>query len=724
MTIARAPRARKYPRKIVQCLTLFVLLLGLALIALTGTVHSAQVSLAWDRNTETDLAGYIVYYGTGSRVYNWFIDVGNATTCTLTGLADGSTYYFAATAYDSSGFESTYSGEVSKSTCTYSISPISQSFSAAGGTGSVNVTTQSTCPRTASSGASWVTITSGGSGTGSGTVQYSVAANTSASSRTASSTIAGNIFNVTQAGTSGSTFTITASAGTGGTISPTGAVSVSYGASRAFTITPNTGYRVASVLVDGASVGAVTTYTFSNVTANHTIAASFAANTNTITASASTGGVISPTGAVSVSYGASRAFAITPNAGYRVASVLVDGTSVGAVTTYTFSNVTANHTIAATFAANTNTITASAGTGGTISPTGAVSVSYGTSRAFTITPSTGYRVTSVLVDGTSVGAVTTYTFSNVTTNHTIAATFAANTNTITASAGTGGTISPTGAVSVSYGASRAFTITPNSGYRVASVLVDGVSVGAVTTYTFSNVTTNHTIAATFAANTNTITASAGTGGTISPTGAVSVSYGASRTFTITPSTGYRVASVLVDGTSVGAVTTYNFSNVTANHTIAATFAAAGTYTITASASTGGTISPSGAVSVSSGGSKAFAITPNAGYKVAKVYVDDSSVGAVNSYTFSNVTTNHTIWAIFIPLGTYAISSYAGAGGTISPKGEIAVSQGTSKTFAITPNAGYKVFSVYINGSSVGAVTTYTFSNVTTNHTIWVDFSAN
>jgi endoglucanase len=53
-----------------------------------------------------------------------------------------------------------------------------------------------------------------------------------------------------------------------------------------------------------------------------------------------------------------------------------------------------------------------------------------------------------------------------------------------------------------------------------------------------------------------------------------------------------------------------------------------------------------------------------------------------------------------------------------------VSQGTSKTFAITPNAGYKVFSVYINGSSVGAVTTYTFSNVTTNHTIWVDFSAN
>ena len=263
-------------------------------------------------------------------------------------------------------------------------------------------------------------------------------------------------------------------------------------------------------------MGAVTTYTFSNVTANHTIAASFAANTNTITASAGTGGSISPSGAVSVSYGTSKAFTITPNSGYRVAGVLVDGTSVGAVTTYTFSNVTANHTIAASFAANTNTITASAGTGGSISPSGAVSVSYGTSKAFTITPNSGYRVAGVLVDGTSVGAVTTYTFSNVTANHTIAASFAANTNTITASAGTGGSISPSGAVSVSYGTSKTFTITPNSGYRVAGVLVDGTSVGAVTTYTFNNVTANHTIAASFAANTNTITASAGTGGSISP----------------------------------------------------------------------------------------------------------------------------------------------------------------------------------------------------------------
>jgi hypothetical protein len=183
---------------------------------------------------------------------------------------------------------------------------------------------------------------------------------------------------------------------------------------------------------------------------------------------------------------------------------------------------------------------------------------------------------------------------------------------------------------------------------VAGVLVDGTSVGAVTTYTFSNVTANHTIAATFAANTNTITASAGTGGSISPSGAVSVSYGASRTFTITPNSGYRVANVFVDGSWLGALTSYTFNNVTANHTISASFVTAGTYAITAGAGAGGTISPSGTVSVNSGTNRTFTITPNSGYRVDNVLVDGSLVGAVTSYTFSNVRWDHGIYASFRP----------------------------------------------------------------------------
>jgi Zn-dependent metalloprotease len=88
-------------------------------------------------------------------------------------------------------------------TCSFSISPTSASFAAAGGTASVTVTTSAGCNWTAASNNSFITITSGASGSGSGTVNYSVAANTGTLSRNGSLTIAGLTHSVSQAGTGG-----------------------------------------------------------------------------------------------------------------------------------------------------------------------------------------------------------------------------------------------------------------------------------------------------------------------------------------------------------------------------------------------------------------------------------------------------------------------------------------------------------------------------------------
>lgn len=77
-------------------------------------------------------------------------------------------------------------------------------------------------------------------------------------------------------------FTITATAGNGGKIAPTGATNVYKGTSKAFTITPNDGYHVDSLTVDGTAVDVVTEYTFSDVTANHTIAVTFAKDAMTV----------------------------------------------------------------------------------------------------------------------------------------------------------------------------------------------------------------------------------------------------------------------------------------------------------------------------------------------------------------------------------------------------------------------------------------------------------
>ena len=71
------------------------------------------------------------------------------------------------------------------------------------------------------------------------------------------------------------------------------------------------------------------------------------------------------------------------------------------------------------------------------------------------------------------------------------------------------------------------------------------------------------------------------------------------------------------------------------------------HTIRASAGANGTISPAGWTSVGEGGEQTFTITPDAGYAVAKVLVDGRSVGAVTSYTFRNVTQDHTIEAVFM-----------------------------------------------------------------------------
>ena len=201
-----------------------------------------------------------------------------------------------------------------------------------------------------------------------------------------------------------------------------------------------------------------------------------------------------------VSQGGSASFTITPDPGYQIADVLVDGISQGPVSTFNFTGVDRSHTINATFTIKIYTITATAGAHGAISPSGAVIVNYGENKRFDITPDTGYHIVDVKVDGHRKGPINNYTFTNVNANHKIEATFAINTYIIIAAADFHGKISPFGVVLLNYDKSKTFTITPGKGYHVLNVYVDGKSVGAVTSYTFTHVTDCHIIFATFAKN--------------------------------------------------------------------------------------------------------------------------------------------------------------------------------------------------------------------------------
>ena len=156
---------------------------------------------------------------------------------------------------------------------------------------------------------------------------------------------------------------MTASAGEGGTITPSGTVVVAKGADQTFSIIPDDNHIIADVKIDGKSINlsevvaddGTGSYTFAAVDADHTIDVSFRAAQHTITATAGEGGSISPSGAVIVTDGADQVFTITANEGYVISDVKVDGVSVGAVDSYAFGNVTGDHTIEATFAAETVT---------------------------------------------------------------------------------------------------------------------------------------------------------------------------------------------------------------------------------------------------------------------------------------------------------------------------------------------------------------------------------
>ena len=149
-------------------------------------------------------------------------------------------------------------------------------------------------------------------------------------------------------------YTVTATAGANGSISPSGTVEVNVGQAQTFVITPSNGYLIDDVKVDSASQGSVASYTFlATTTGTHTIFATFktiAVNKYTVTATAGANGNISPSGTVEVNEGQSQLFIITPYNGYVVEDVNVDGVSKGTVTSYTFpSTTTGTHTISVTF---------------------------------------------------------------------------------------------------------------------------------------------------------------------------------------------------------------------------------------------------------------------------------------------------------------------------------------------------------------------------------------
>lgn len=203
--------------------------------------------------------------------------------------------------------------------CAPSLSAVSQSLGAGGGTGSVAVTAGTGCAWTAASNVSWLTITSGGVGVSSGSVGFAVAATTSASTRTGTLTIAGTTFTVTQSGTGPCSFTLSntsqALPATGGS----GTVAVAAGTGCGWTAASNnTSWLTISSGASGTGNGSVAFAVAARTsTSSRTGTLTIAGSTFTVTQVGTSGCTyaLSPASQTLPSSGGAVAIAVTAGSG-------------------------------------------------------------------------------------------------------------------------------------------------------------------------------------------------------------------------------------------------------------------------------------------------------------------------------------------------------------------------------------------------------------------------
>lgn len=399
-------------------------------------------------------------------------------------------------------------------------------------------------------------------------------------------------------------------------------------------------------------------------------------------------------------------------------------------------------------------------------------INEGSSATLTFLPDAGYRIASVKLNDTDVTSSVTnnkYTISNIKTNTIMAVTFEAITCNLSITATGNGSVTYNGTAvrgktqtfTVNDGTSATITFAPDAGYRIASVKVNGTDVTSSVTnnkYTISSITANTTLAVEFEAippttYTLSITATGNGSATYnstevrSKTLSFTVNEGTSATISLAPDTGYRIASVKLNGTDVTSSVIsnkYTISNITANTTLAVTFEVIPptTYTLSITATGNGCATYDGtevrskttSFTVIEGTLATVTFKPDTGYRIASVKVNNTDVTSSivnNQYTISNISSNTTIEVTFVAI-THTLSITAfGNGvaiyGDTEVRGKTAsftVTEGTSATITFAPDAGYRIASVKLDETEITssvADNKYTIRNITANTTLEVEF---
>lgn len=407
--------------------------------------------------------------------------------------------------------------------------------------------------------------------------------------------------------------------------------------------TPNIGYNFVNWTGNGTQVSTNPNYTFT-VTGNRNLVANFQAQpqqyTINVSANPSNGGNVS--GGGTYTQGQSCTVSASANNGYTFVNWTENGTQASSNANYTF-EVNGNRTLVANFQIQSYTISVAANpsNGGTV--TGGGSYEYGQICSVTANSGNGFNFVNWTENGVQVSTNSNYTFT-VTGNRNLVANFTSQSYVITAIADptAGGVV--TGSGGYNYGETCTLTATPNTGYTFQRWTKNGTQVSTNPTYSFT-VTESATYTAHFNAQSYTITVTANPNNAGSVTGGGSYTYGQTCTVSASANNSYAFTNWTENGTQVSTNASYSFT-VTGNRNLVANFTQ-NAHTIHATAGANGIITPSGTVTVAHGANQSFAMIPDSDYEVQEVYIDGNPVGAMTSYTFTNVTADHYIHVTFM-----------------------------------------------------------------------------
>ncbi|MCX8474037.1 MAG: hypothetical protein ORN85_10370, partial [Sediminibacterium sp.] len=515
-----------------------------------------------------------------------------------------------------------------------------------------------------------------------------------------------------------------------------------------YNITTQLGYKIDSVFVDGLNQGAINSYTFNNINSNKSLRVVFKQiPIYTITTNAVNGQISQ---SMQVDSGSSFTVAFSPNSKFRIDSFFVNGRLINNFNGnyYTFRNISGDSNIRVVYKVYYDVSTfISNGQIGASSQ-----VDSNSSRTINYTCNRGYKIDSIAINGIvkfrylqNKPNYGSYTFNNIRGDSSISVYTSILRYTVTTNINTG-QITPTQLVDSGSNFSVYFGL--NQGYKVDSIIINGIFIFRRSQnnfyinadYNFYNVRGDSSIQVFVSLISYNITTNV-FNGTISPPLVVDTNSRTTIRITYSPINanfffdsvritktfyyfccGYttRTNLTLIHDSTEG----YTLTNISSDINITAYYNRF--YYIDVRSNIGGSINgisiPNRTDTIPGGNNKTYQITTLLGYKIDSVFADSVYQGAINSYTFNNISSNKSFRVRFKQISIYSINTNA-INGSITPSQQ--VDSGSTFTVDFSPNTKFRIDSVFVNGRLINNYNNnfYTFRNISGDSSIRVVYKA-